>query len=540
MNYLKHTLTLVLTFMLMTAWADDDHLNCFTDRDVYVSGDKIMFNVLMPVKSNSKTIYVDLSAFSGKTICGVKLKVENHRAEGTLQIPDSLKTGTYLLRTFYNQNHHKELFIRDLMIANRFEDFSEGFNRAMNKLEGKLPVGKLNLELSVADTIARRSKSMLKLKFTPDQLQQLEGGLSVSIARHVKDFQSGEKYFTQQLQANESPISEDHGLVISGKVINKTSGLPVADATVYLSVPDSIPGFQYAVTDRTGSFNFLMKETYGIIPIVIQAVKENENDQLKVVVDEKFNFKNSVFTSLQTKKYEDTGEQIKEMVEAFTFSKIFGNGEAAIEKLPLSNEKARQLFYGEPNYVIKPDEFYELKNFAEISRELLIGVKFRDKNENLSLNLIDLEKGEYFEEQAFVLVDGVPVQDMKIIQNMGTSAINWIHSVLEYRFYGDIGLPGVIAIGTKEKGLKWLKESDRLLKFNYEGLQVKEKQKETVVSAHHPDLRSLLIWETNRQPSAEMEFEFKSSDISGDYKISVTGKKKNGEVFQSERIIHIN
>ncbi|MBC8004803.1 MAG: hypothetical protein H7X84_04970 [Verrucomicrobia bacterium] len=540
MSYLKHTLTLVLTIMLMTAWADEDHLNCFTDRDVYVSGDQIRINVLMPVKSNSKTLYVDLSGFSGKTICGVKLKVENHRAEGTLQIPDSLKTGTYLLRSFYNQNHHKELFIRDLMIANRFEDFSEGFNRSMNKLEGKLPVSKLDLELSVPDTIERRSKAMLKLKFTPDQLQQIEGGLSVSIARQVKDFQSGEEYFTQQLQANESPISEDHGLVVSGKVINKTSGLSVADATVYLSVPDSIPGFQYAVTDRTGSFNFLMKEVYGMIPVVIQAVKEKETDQLKVVADEKFNFKNPLFTSIQTKKYENAGEQMKGMVESFTFSKIFSSGEVATDKLPFKNDKTSPLFYGEPNYVIRPDEFYDLKNFTEISRELLIGVKFRDKNENLSLNLMDFERGEYFDEQAFVLVDGVPVQDMKIIQNMGTSAIDWIHSVLEYRFYGDIGLPGVIAIGTNEEGLKWLKESDRLLKFNYEGLQVKEKQKEPAVSAHHPDLRSLLIWEPNQEPSAEMEFEFKSSDISGDYKISVTGKKKNGEVFQSERIIHIN
>lgn len=515
-------------------------MNCMTDGDVYVSGDKIMINVLMPVESTSKTVYVDLSGFSGNHICGVKLKVEDHRAEGFLQIPDSVRTGTYLLRSFYNQNHHKELFVRDLVIANRFEDFSEGFNREMRKLQGKLPVKPLELELSVADTMERRYKEKLKVKLTADQLQQIQGGLNVCIARHVKDFTSGEEYFTQQVQANETSVSEDHGLVISGKVINKTSLLPVAGATVYLSVPDSVPVFQYAFTDSVGSFHFLMGETYGMMPLVIQAVKEKENDQLKVVADEKFNFKNPVFSSLQTKKYEDAGEQIKSMAESFTFSKIFNNGETSAEKLTMENARPSLLFYGEPNYVIKPGEFYDLKNFTEVSRELLIGVKFRDKNENLSLNLIDLETGEYFNEQAFVLVDGIPVQDLDVIQNMGTSAIEWIHSVLEYRFYGDIRLPGVVAIGTKEKDLKWLKESDRLLKLNYEGLQVKEKQKEIAVSDHQPDLRSLLIWETNVQPSAEMEFEFNSSDISGDYKVSVTGKKKNGEIFQSEKIIHIN
>lgn len=531
---------MILALLLLTAGAQEEPLHCMTDRDVYVSGDKIMIQVLMPSESTSTTVSVALSGHSGPPVCGVKLRVEHHRAHGTLQLPDSLSTGSYLLRAFYNQNHQKELFIRDLMIVNRFEDIPEAFHREMPKLSGTLPVSPLEAELLVPDTMGRRSRAMLKIKLAPGELQQLEGGLSVSIARHVPGFRSGEEYFVQQAQANETSVSEDRGLVISGKVINKTSGRPVAGATVYLSVPDSVPGFQYAVTDSVGAYHFLMREVYGTLPLVIQAVKENENDQIKVVADDKFNFKLPVFSSLQTIKYTDAGAQVKGLVEAFTFRKIFSSGEAAPERVPLMNDRSCLLFYGDPNYVIRPGEFYDLKNFTEISRELLVGVKFRDKNEQLSLQLMDLETGEYFNEQAFVLVDGIPVQDLEVIRQMGTSAIAWIHSVLQYRFYGDIRLPGVVAIGTKEKGLKWLKESDRLLKFNYEGYQLMEKQKEPMVPDHHPDLRSLLKWETNLEPSPEMEVGFNSSDLSGDYKVRVTGKKKNGQVLQSERIIHIN
>lgn len=517
----------------------NDKLNCITDRDVYVSGDKIMLSVFVSSESNTKTVYTDLCSFSGNHISGAKLMVENHRAQGSIQIPDSLRTGTYLLRTFYDQDHQRKLHIRDLLIANRFEDFTNNFTGQLNKMDGHPDLENADIQIAVPDTLERRAKNTLKLALKQDLTEHLKEGLCISITKYSKSFTSSESFFSEQIASNESSVTENYGLVISGKVISKDNLLPVADAIVYLSVSDSIPGFKYYITGKDGKFHFLMKDIYGTLPVVIQAIKENENDQLNIVLDEKFNFMLPPFPVKILEKDNEIAEELKLSSEAFTYSKIFNDQPLAL-KTPVKSYGNQLLFYGEPTYVVKPEEFYNLPDFSEVSRELLIGVKFRDKNNKRSLNIIDTETSQYFEDQSFLLVDGVPVQDLSVIKDLGTSDISWVHTVLEYRFFGDITFPGVVSIHTKKEGLNWLKESDRLLKHEFEGLQIKENLAQIQIPGNYPDLRPLLLWEPDTVPSSEMEFDFKSSDISGDYIIRVTGKKNNGELIQSSKIIHIN
>ncbi|MGE5394831.1 MAG: hypothetical protein ACM3P1_08800 [Candidatus Saccharibacteria bacterium] len=540
MNFLKWTLTLIYTTFLLTAMATrNETLNCITDRDVYVSGDKIMVNAFISNESNSKTVYVDLCSFSGNHITGAKLMVENHRAQGTIQIPDSLRTGTYLLRTFYNQDHQRKLHIRDLLIANRFEDFSNNFTGQLKKMDSPSIDEEAGIKITVPDTLNRRGKYALKLVLKQDLTDQLEGGVSISVSKYNNSFKSAENYFNGLIASNESSVGENDGLIISGKVIDKISQLPVTDALVYISTSDSIPGFQYCTTGRDGAFHFLMKNIYGTLPVVIQATKENEDDQLKIVLDEKFNFMLPQFPVTTIEKDNMMAEELKMSTEVFTFDKIFNDQPPASRSTAKTSDNTL-LFYGEPTYTIRPDEFYNLPDFSEVSRELLVGVKFRDKNNKRSLNLIDADVNQYFDEQAFLLVDGVPVQDLTLIKDLGSADISWIHTVLEYRFFGDIHFPGVVSIHTRHAGLNWLKESDRLIKHDFEGLQQKETITEVKVPGTYPDLRPVLLWEPNCAPSPSMEIEFKSSDIAGDYFIKVTGKKKNGEMIQSSRIIHIN
>lgn len=539
MNFLKLTLTLIYTSFLLTVMAlENDTLYCITDRDVYVSGDKIMVNAFVSSESNARTVYLDLCSFSGNHIVGAKLLVENNRASGTIQIPDSLRTGSYLLRTFYNEDHQKKLHIRDLLIANRFEDFSNNFTGQLKKMDSFSIIENSNFEIAVPETLNRREKYTLKIAVKQALRDQLDGGVSISVSKYNSCFKSAENYFSINIPSNESSVGENDGLIISGKVINKTSQLPVNNAMVYISTSDSLPLFQYNITGKDGRFHFLMKNTFGIFPVVIQALKENETDQLKVIMEEKFNFMMPQLPVRIIDKENEMAEDLKSCTEAFTFSKIFNDQPLAL-KISVKTS-GNLLFYGEPTYVVKPDEFYNLPDFSEISRELLIGVKFREKNNRYSLNLIDADENQYFEEQSFLLVDGIPIQDLSVIKEMGTIDISWIHTVLEYRFFGDIHFPGVVSIHTRRPGLNWLKESDRLIKYEFEGLQSKENIADVKIPGNYPDLRSLLLWEPNSNPSNEMEFEFKSSDFAGDYMIKVIGKKKNGEMIQSSKIIHIN
>jgi hypothetical protein len=529
----------ILTFLSVSG-NNVDKLICFTDREVYASGDRIRVSLFIPGESQSKIVYVDLSSFTGNHISGAKLLIENHRAEGLLTIPDSVRTGTYLLRSFVNYDHRKEFYIRDLLIANRFEDFSSGIKIQMQTLVNRERSGGGGLNISVPETIKRREKAQLKLTLDPVLLDQLDGGLDVCISKHISQFQSKEKYFIQESDGKVTVNNENKGILISGKVIDKESQLPVSNATVFLSVPDSIPGFQYDFTKSDGSFNFLLMDISGTVPMVIQAIKkEGENEHLKLVLDDKFNLNMPDLQPEILKSDNDLSEQLASTIESFTFQKIFTDEVLANRRWP-HNYKTNLLFYGEPTYVVIPDQFYNLRSFAEISKELLTEVKFREKNGKLFLNLIDRETSLSFEEQAFVLVDGIPVQDLNVLSDMGTTRIGWIHTVLESRFYGDLFFPGVLAIYTKDSDLKWLKESDRMIKLEYEALQIKEPEVQPEIVRKIPDMRPLLFWETDVQPNSTMQFDFTGSDNKGTFKVRVIGKKKNGELVESEQIFTVN
>lgn len=538
MSFVRSILIVFCVLISFSVRANDvDKLICFTDREVYASGDQILLRLFLPAESTSKVVYVDLSDFSGNHISGVKLAVENHLADGYLTIPDSVRTGTYLLRSFVNLNQRREFFIRDLLIANRFEDFSSGLNVPIRKLlNEKQTTFTDDLILSIPEIIKRRENVQLKLTVSSELMSQLKDSLIISISTYIDQFHSNEKYFIQEAGISDNIISEDKGIVISGKVTDKNSQLPVSNATVFLSIPDSIPGFQYAFTNNDGSFNLLLKDMYGQMPVVIQAVEKNE--ELKLTLNEKFKLNLPEFHTEVLDPGKDLDDQLIQTVESRTFRKIFGE-DVVPSKLPVTNFKNDLLFYGEPTYKVVPGQFFNLRDFSEISRELLSGVKLRDKNGKLSLNISDKETNNYFEEQAFVLIDGIPVQDLNILRNMGTSKIEWIHTVLDYRFFGDITFPGIVAISTGDYKLKWLNGSDRLIKLDFQALQIKENKIQPKIARKAPDLRPVLLWQTARL-KPELQFDFKTSDSKGDFRIRVAGKKKNGETVVSEKIFHVN
>lgn len=538
MRLVRFILSIVCAVVFLTAGAKvADRLICLVDRDVYASGDQILVSLFVPVESDSRIVYVDLAGFSGNHISGVKLLIENHRAEGYLTIPDSVRTGTYLLRSFINYDHRQEFFVRDLFIANRFEDFSSGVKVRMPRLTDEEYECIGGFGISVPEKIKRREKAQLNLAINPDLMNELAGGLDVCISNQSDEFQSVSKHLLLMSNKHETIINESRGIVISGKVINKESQLPVSKATVFLSVPDSIPGFQYDVTRSDGRFVFLLKDIYGKVPMVIQVVKDG-GENLKLVLDDKFKLDVPDLPIGIIELDNNFNEEMVGVVESFTIRKIF-NEDVVQGPHTQHSYKTDLLFYGDPTYVIVPDQFYNLHNFSEISKELLVGVKFRDKNEKLLLNLVDRETSLFFDEQAFVLIDGIPVQDMNILKDMGTSNIGWIHTVLESRFYGDMNFPGVVSVHTTKDNLGWLSESDRLIKFDFEALQIKGNEMVYGLIRKIPDMRPVLLWETDVKIAPEMQFDFKGSDIKGTFRVRVSGKKKSGELVVSEQILTV-
>ena len=94
------------------------HFSLFTDRNLYTSGETILFNVFVPDTDPSGVIKVNLITTSGKIISEVSKNIKNHQADGFLYLSDSLKTGTYLLSTYTK--------VSSIVSESRYDTYSIG------------------------------------------------------------------------------------------------------------------------------------------------------------------------------------------------------------------------------------------------------------------------------------------------------------------------------------------------------------------------------------------------------------------------------
>jgi len=129
------SLSILLILVILTGNAQETQgFGLFTDRDVYVSGETLLAKVYTPADNPSRIVYLDIVNPYGTRICGVSLQVSNNQSDGFLQLPDSLHSGTYLLRTYFKNTGGKNKVIREIWVSNRFDGLEKMSH--MNRLAG--------------------------------------------------------------------------------------------------------------------------------------------------------------------------------------------------------------------------------------------------------------------------------------------------------------------------------------------------------------------------------------------------------------------
>ncbi len=539
---MKRILNIIL--LLLSTWAtaqaqDHSAFRIITDREIYVSGETILAQLWLPSGEPAKIVYVDLATLSGTHISGVATETINHQAAVHLELPDSLETASYVVRLFVNEMDTKNFAAQQILVANRFDKLD-----ALNEIpviaaeslhSGKangIRINRLNPAYPVRTTVTA------KVQIEEQLLNELKGNLLFSISEVLPQVDLPE--FSITAQNGETGICEDKGMVISGKVINKVAATPAAGKLVYLTIPDSIPYFQYAQTGSDGQFSFLIRNHYGKTPLVIQCPESDNKQPSKIILNKKFDLYSK---PIETKPIDipvELSSYIDKLAE-IRFMKILFEQAELHTKSPTFDSLASIPYYGLPSRMVYPDEFYDLSDFSEISRELLPGVKFRQTKNGPALRVLNNPFHDYFNEQPLLLVDGIPVSDIGIINNMGTSEIDRVDFTLSERFYGDLRFPGVVALYTKDSAQRPFSQSDQLVLTDIDAIQPAFELLPAAIGPDHlPDVRQTLLWQPNLQPASSMPLNFRTSDVKGNYRILISGTKADGEQFRFEQFFEVN
>jgi hypothetical protein len=535
----RKILILLLLFFAITIKAQDkESIHFFTDRDLYVSGETLLLKVFAPVTEQSGIVNINLYNNRGKKITGIILEVINHQADGFIYLPDSLSSGSYLVQCSTRTDNI--LISKVLYVANRFKGLPE--SDSYSQPSDGLPVKENQIQHMQVDGIEKEYKPRVKGHATihlPDELlSKIEGNLSISVSGVIPGFTSAT--FKHETPSKVSLLAVKEGIILEGKVTDLKTTQPFKNAVVYLSIPDSIPGFQYYITGEDGRFYFQLGKYYGKIPVVIQCYTTEKSRLLKISINnpdslqiEMVKFETSPFPSGFRKSVEKN-------TDAVTFRKIFNQQEITIQPVP-SIKKDLYPFYGVPSNIVDPQLFIDLPNFNEISKELLPGVKYRNYNRIPSLQVFNATRLFFFEEMPLLLLDGIPILDINVIKDMGSKDIDKIEICQSERFYGDLTFPGVVAIYTSKADYTRVPESDDLIKLNLDVIQPPATlNMPSIQLLEDPDLRQVLLWKPSLKPEPTIALDFQTSDVEGSYKLVIRGKTTDGSIFYKEQFFEVN
>ena len=530
------SLSILLILILLTGIAQDRKgFGLFTDRDVYVSGEMLLAKVYTPDDNPSRIVYLDLVNPFGTRICGVSLQVHGNQTDGFLQLPDSLHSGIYLLRSYFKNTSAKSKIIREIWISHRFDGLDETYQ--MNRLTGlekcqDQPTEQI--EIDQVDPIYHTPAGVeAKIKIDEKLLKEIDGNILVSVAQTEPSFIPAS--FIWSSDRIPAGLTENKGIIVSGSVIDKKTMLPASGITVCLTIPDSIPGFQYYQTKSDGRFYFMVNDYYGSVQAVVQCFGNSAIQRLKIKLDDLFAAPDKLAGMSSVPASETFKNNIAQSIDAVTFQKIFN--ENNLKLLPAPQRKPDSYpYYGKPSNTVNPHLFIDLPDFNEVSKELLPGVKFRNYNNEPTMKVINSASRLYFEDQPLVLIDGIPVRDLNVIKSMGTADIKRVDICQSERFYGDLRFPGVVAIYTTKADYSQLPESDQMVRIKLEAIQVPAslyepaKQESTI-----PDLRQVIYWNPSLAPSGAITVHCTTSSIVGQFKLVVRGKLKNGTIVFAEK-----
>ncbi len=533
----RRIITILLLFVAIGSTAQEsNHFSLFTDRDLYTSGETILFKLFAPEEAQSGIVSVDLITIGGKILAGINKKLNNHQADGFIYLPDSLKTGTYLLCA--STCTTPMITVKELLICNRFTGLTETTTILKAKENLAITEKSSGIEIEgIEKTYKSRDKAHATIHISSEILSQLKDDLLVSVVERTPGYKSVTSI--THAYPTENGIKGSYGLLLEGMAKDIDTGEPFKNGCIFLSIPDSIPGLRYFITGEDGRFNFELNNYYGKLPVVVQGYDLAKKRLLKISVNQRDSLAITLPAFEAWPVPADLQQLINSNIEATTLRKIFNSRELSFSETP--SEKMKDYpFYGIPTEVVNPSLFVELPDFTEISRELLAGVKFRAYNRVPTIQILNPATLNFYNDQPLVLLDGIPIQDLNVIKSMGTEDIRRIEVCRQERFYGDLVFPGVVAIYSKTRDFKRLAESADLAKLNFEALQ-----QDAVFNTpknqppNEPDLRKVLLWKPTLKPGETVQTEFDISDIRGSFQMIVRGITSSGSIIYKEQSFEV-
>jgi len=331
---------------------------------------------------------------------------------------------------------------------------------------------------------------------------------------------------------NSNRYPEKDAYVLEGKVNDRETKSPFANKNIFLSRIGAYADISTFSTDNEGRFFFNLPLKKGLHDISIQIADKNELD-LSVNLKEKYNTENVAPLSWDPNQLK--GRQltyIKQLFENFRVRKIYQQ-ETYEETKDTCLYRGESNFFGKATHSIKIDDYIRLDSLEEYFHEFISTVKIKYRKNKPFMNVFSTDIVRVFKQAPLLMFDGLILSDASTILNKNSKEIDKIEVVPFEYFYGSAHMYGIINVISKTRDCELdqlPKNTERyylpLFTNGVEFINFNKHQQK-----HEADYRTDLLWEPDIKLTKDKNFEleFTSSDVKGEYELTVEGITEDGE-----------
>lgn len=366
-----------------------------------------------------------------------------------------------------------------------------------------------------------------------------------------------QRFLWEQVLSDRGPATtyemESSGFSLKGRVTTPQG--PVSQRTVMLSSKE-LPGlFRWGVTDEQGNFTIRNLTVNGTYPAVLKLNDTLIDHSAQITPLQKVSDIQRLPTVAQSFELLDGHPYLHESETRVQAGRVFDDIKEVHGFKALNRSASR--FYGEVDKTVELDEFIELPDMEEVFRELLPGVRLRDRDGSPEIRVVEIEEDylsgdrftRYQDEGPLMLINNVPVFDPALIVTLDPSQVTRIDIVYGKRsIFGENVLQeypfkGILAFTTREQVVQE-SELKAIHRFELQGMQPSWSFAAVNASewpANTPDLRDLLYWEASHTPDdhGEIALDFYTSDLDSDYYVEIQGITDEGQAVYHREILKV-
>jgi hypothetical protein len=555
---------LIVALIIFNVWkvpatgfsAKRELIAIFSDRDIYIAGERIYFKVYLNtseknIMSGSRLVGYVLRSSADRRIHTGLLRLENNMAYGSFIIPDTLSTGFYQLVCFTNTATHSgeaSYSARQLIIANRFDREPEkALTHPLASVGQVHPTLPAVINSTGQDNFLKSCKNeyntreMVSITINPDLSDRGSTWLSLSVSETdgLLDYHGKQVYRSSFLNGTEinpkEQLAKYNALVISGEVLDKHTRVPRDNVDLFLTSPDSIIYLLQTTSLDDGSFHFILNDPEREVLISLKDPVLQVNSIIRLFDKFSIEIPRLPDPPLPEKSFLN---HIKKSQDIVSINRLF---DISFHLEPYYTEHQtfdiRPRLYSNPVSLIKLDDYLPFTDLREIVREIIPVWRIRHRDDRLVSNLINTRTKQYFTEEPALFLDGIHTGQLEDIINFGSAEIAKIEIHNMHWRYGETEFQGIISVTSRNGIYKSVVSNSNYALFKPHSMTYPSTLFSPVYDENNsydniPDLRQTLIWKPEIFINHESETEtisFYTGDLTGDFKIRIEGVTDEGD-----------